>query len=197
MAGKVRAFLAAFDTSTTASGYAVFNQSKNNEMYSLRTSGVINLKQKDVDERTSIMIAGILYRLNESFPEHVVIERPPYVQDPHALIYLSEIVGAVRGWALDNGVDYKEYTPSQWRRLVKEEDEKTPSGRKACKAWDMEKAFLLFGFQPKDDNEADAVLIGAARIKALKTGIDEKIVPPKKRNSEKKANKKKANKKKG
>ena len=190
MAGKIRAFLAAFDTSTTASGFAIFDHENENGVNTLRISDVINLNQKDVDERTSIMIAGILYRLNESFPKHVIIERAPYVQDPHALIYLSEIIGAVRGWALDNGVDYKEYSPSQWRRLVKDEDEKIPSGRNNCKAWDMKKAFLLFGFQPKDDNEADAVLIGAARIKALKTGVDEKIVLTRKRGSKKNTTKK-------
>ena len=63
----------------------------------------------------------------------------------------------------DTFVDYVEYIPSQWRALVKDGGESVPRKSKDCKVWDIAKVKSM-GYDPIDDNEADAILIGQARI---------------------------------
>lgn len=176
MAGKIKRTVASFDTSTTSSGYAAFTMDE--DSYSFIDSGVIKQKNKDVDLRVNDMIASILYKLNEYHPEIVVVEKPPYKNDPSTLIYLSEIVGAIRGWCLYNGSDYAEYSPSRWRKFVKADEETVPKNRELCKPWAIAKVKKMFGFSVSDD-EAEAILIGVARIKALLSPEEEK--PPKRR----------------
>ena len=157
--------LIALDTSSTCTGTALYKEAE------YITSGVIDLKKiSDSKDRQNEMSLQLINLLNNYQPGIVVIERPPLVKDPQSLIMLSEIIGCVKGWAIMTGldsddtfVDYIEYTPSQWRALVKNEGESVPRKSKDCKAWDIAKVKSM-GYDPVDDNEADAILIGQARI---------------------------------
>ncbi len=156
--------LMSFDTSTTCSGWALFKDGV------LSGHGVIDLDPRrgkayrDSEARIGLMMASLLRELDMITPDIVVIERPPLARDAQTLINLSEIVGAVRGWAAVNEADYVEYFPGTWRRFVADPGEAVPRKRAEAKPWDVEKARAIFGFDPLDDNEADAALIGQARI---------------------------------
>ena len=158
--------LLALDTSTTKTGYAYFENGK------IKESGVIDLsKGKDSALRYENMFTLILERFNQYNPDIVVIELPPLVKDPWTLIKLSKIVGAVKGWAHQK-CEYIEYLATEWRAIVKEGNETLPKGRDLIKKWDIDKFIKCFNYSPKDDNEADAGLIGLARIKEVENIIN-------------------------
>lgn len=97
-------------------------------------------------------------------PDICVIEAPLLVNSPKTLILLAEIVGAVRG-ATVGQAKYIEFSPSTWRKLIANPDEKFPIKRVLCKPWDIQKVKELCGVETENDNIADAILIGLARIK--------------------------------
>lgn len=112
------------------------------------------------------MCIGLKHILCAKKPDIVVIETPPYIRDPKTLIMLAEIVGVVKGWAIDKA-EYIEYMPQQWRSFVKSSNEKIPTNRNDCKEWDLDKVKLLYGKTSISDDEADAILIGQARINQM------------------------------
>lgn len=159
----------AFDTSTTSSGWALYTNAKLTDYSTI----VHKEKNTSIEERMNMMIVDILSLLDNVKPLIVVIERPPFKADPKTLTFLSEIVGAVRAWAILNSADYVEYTPSQWRSLVKEKGESLPVGRENLKKWDIEKAHELFHLVDIADDPADAVLLGLARINEFNSWLNE------------------------
>ena len=175
-----------FDTSTTSSGYAVFKLDNKNNI-SLDSYGCLQLNEKDTEKRINDMVVCLLYRLNLVKPNYVVIEKPPYKKDPNTLVLLSEIIGAVRAWAIANNCDYKEYAVARWRKIVKEENETVPKLRELCKEWDIKKVHTLFNLDVNDD-VADAILIGYARIREM-LGIV--VIDESKKTKRKKTKKKK------
>ena len=157
----------AFDTSTTKSGYACF------ENGILVEKGVIDCsKEKDTMIRIENMCLELVGMLKKTKPDIVVVEKPPFINSPQTLIQLSEIVGCCKGWAITQGYsEFIEYMPNEWRALVKRENEKIPRKREECKAWDIDK---VYEYMPNieditDDNEADAILIGIARMRQFMT----------------------------
>ena len=147
------------DTSSTISGYAYW---ENGHMVK---SGVLDhSKQKDAVTRVENMSIDLISQLKTLNPDIVVVERPPYCNSPDTLIMLSEIVGCVKGWAISNDADYVEYAVSKWRKLVAGPNETIPTKRKEAKPWDIQKVKDIFNITAIDDNEADAILIGLARI---------------------------------
>lgn len=153
------------DTSSTITGYAYFENAKY-----INSDIICCNKEKDIYIRVENMCFRIIDELKRHKPDIVVVEKPPYCNDAETLILLSEIVGSVRGWAITEGfAEYVEYSPNRWRKLVADKDEKIPTKRNLCKPWDMEKAQAIIKRKPIDDNEADAVLIGIARINEMKS----------------------------
>lgn len=157
--GKVR--MISLDTSSTDSGYAYWENGV------LTEYGSINLKkEKDSLIRQEDMIIG-LYNLVEKYdPEICIIEAPPLINSPGTLIMLTEIVGTVRGMVVTRS-EYVEYSPHVWRKLVAKEGEKIPIKRVDCKIWDIKKVAEMYGVQTDNDDIADAILIGGARIKEI------------------------------
>ena len=151
------------DTSSSITGFGFYENAR------LKEHGILDHhKERDALVRTEDMIMDISRILKEYKPQIIVVESPPLVNNPKTLILLSEIVGVVRGWSIAAGyAEYIEYETSEWRRLVADDDETIPRSRKDAKPWDIKKAKDLFGVISKDDNEADGILIGAARIKQM------------------------------
>lgn len=148
-----------FDTSSTISGIAYWENAV------CTKSGILyHAKENDAIIRVENMCNDLISRLKEFNPSIVVIECPPYCNNPATLIMLAEIVGCVKGWAITNYADYVEYPVDRWRKLVADEGEVIPTRSKEAKIWDIEKFKILTGKEPEDDNEADAYLIGQARI---------------------------------
>ena len=101
-------------------------------------------------------------------PDIVVIEMTVVPNNTGTQRLLSEIVGVVRGWCLSQrkNIEFVRLRPTEWRKLVKDKNEKVPKSKKdGLKLWDIKKVKELFGFTPIDDNEADGVLLGCARIR--------------------------------
>ncbi len=150
----------ALDTSSSISGWAYYENGK------LKDHGIIDHhKEKDALIRVENMSIALTHLLKKHSPDIVVAETPPLMNSPQTLIMLAEIVGVVKGWAICSGfAEFVELEPSKWRRLIARDDEKIPRARKECKPWDMQKVKELYDIEPIDDNEADAILIGQARI---------------------------------
>lgn len=167
--GRIKCKMISLDTSTTKSGWAYYENGL------LANSGIIDLsKEKDSLIRVEDMIMNLYALLNKYKPDIVVIETPPYIKDAKCLINLAEITGAVRGWATDKA-EFIEYMPQQWRSLIKSDDDVLPRKRSDCKAWDLYKVRTVFGIENIGDDEADAILIGLARINHLSQTAIEKV----------------------
>lgn len=158
--------LVALDTSSYATGYAVYKNAK------FTQSGVIDLhKDKQHWEHMPQEIVKLLKREN---PDILVVEQTTMQKNPDTLRKLSEIVGVAMGWALTNNADFIEMLPSEWRKAICEEGEKVPAKkenfktlRDRLKDWSKEKVFYLFHKDVSDD-ESDAILIGLAWINKTK-----------------------------
>ncbi len=151
--------MVSFDTSSTITGVAYFENGK-----LVRSFVIDKSKEKDTLIRVEDMCIALVETLKAYKPDIVAIERPPFCNSPDTLIMLSEIVGCAKGWAINNCADYVEYAVNSWRKLVAKEGETIPRKRNEAKVWDVARCKELYGFIPQDDNEADAILIGHARI---------------------------------
>lgn len=157
--GKKITKMLSLDTAIKISGYAYFENGV------LIESGTINYsKEKDSEICFNKMCESLLQIINQYKPNIIVIERPPFTKDPHTLIRLSEIIGLARGYSINKKCEFIEYGVTSWRKFVKDKDDVLPKKRKDLKNWDVEKFIKIFNRNPIDDNEADAVLIGLARI---------------------------------
>lgn len=158
--------MVSIDSSSTKSGVAYFENGilKDHKVLDCST-------EKNTVIRVENMCFELINYLKSKNPNIVVIEKPPFMNSPQTLIMLAEIVGCVKGWAITQGFcEFVEYMPNEWRSLIKEKDEKIPRKREDCKIWDLDKVYFLY---PEivanivDDNDADAILIGRARINAF------------------------------
>lgn len=157
--------MVSFDTSSTISGYAYW------ENGALKQSGILYHKdEKDTVIRVEDMAIDIINILKSCKPDIVVIEQPVLCNSAKTCIMLAEIVGCAKGYAITSGADYVEYSASEWRRLVADDDERIPKNRDIAKQWDIDKVREIFQKEVEDDNEADAILIGLARINQFKKG---------------------------
>lgn len=161
MAKKVTKMVS-LDTSSRASGWAYW------ENGNLTDYGVFDYsKMKDKEARLDTMCISLCNLLKEHKPDIIVIEMTVVEKNAGTQRLLSEIVGVVRGWHIITGAsEFVRLRPTEWRKLVREEDEKLPKSKDdGLKNWDIAKANALFGLSLKDDNIADAILIGYARIR--------------------------------
>ncbi len=152
--------MVSLDTSSTISGYAYWENGV------LTKSGILyHNNEKDTVIRVEDMTIDIISLLKDYRPDIVVVEQPPFCNSPKTCVMLAEIVGCAKGYAIASGADYVEYAVSEWRKLVADKDEKIPTKRDIAKEWDIQKVREIFKKEVEDDNEADAILIGLARIR--------------------------------
>ncbi len=148
-----------FDTSSTITGYAYW------ENGALIVSGVLShVKEKNTTSRIENMTVDIINLLKKHKPDIVVVEQPPLCNSPKTCVMLAELVGCVKGYALFNNADYVEFKVNEWRKLIAGKDEKVPYRRNEAKEWAIQKVLKIHNQDVADDNEADAILIGQARI---------------------------------
>lgn len=74
------------------------------------------------------------------------------------------ILGVIYGICMKHGICYYPLRPSEWRKAVREADEKLPRKRKELKKWSINKVLELFGLQDIGDDISDAILIGKAYL---------------------------------
>ena len=146
------------DTSTTKSGWAYW------ENGILIEHGVIDLSIiKDKETRIDTMIADIFSLLNKKEPQTIVIEGMQVCNNASVQTMLVEIIGAVKGYCNFKKIEFVKLFPAEWRKYAKDKDEKIPRKRDELKDWAQMKVKILYDETVLDD-EADAVLIGRARV---------------------------------
>lgn len=148
-----------FDTSTKNTGVAVFVDGK------LQTYKIIDLSDmKNTDERFRRMIEQIYETIDKMKPNAVVVEEMVVPRNPQTQRMLTMILGAIYGRCFGLNIHYCSLRPTQWRKLVRSEDEKLPKGRDDLKEWSIKKVEELYGIKGIDDNVSDAILIGQAYL---------------------------------
>ena len=147
------------DTSTTISGYAIYDDNKLVHYSSIDKSAI-----KDTDLRMMAMVSGIFIVMQQHDPDVVVIEEMVVPRNPQTQRLLTMILGAVYGQCLQSGIRYCSIRPTQWRSVVRNESEKLPRKREELKLWSMRKVVELFKIHDVDDNISDAILIGYAYL---------------------------------
>ncbi len=161
--------MVSLDTSSTITGYAYWENAR------LKESGILyHDNEKNTLIRIEDMTIDIIDKLKSFKPDIVVIEQPPFCNSPKTCVMLAEIVGCAKGYAISTGADYVEYSPSEWRKLIADVGEIIPRKRDEAKRWDITKAENIFHKLMEDDNEADAILIGLARIRQFEQISEEK-----------------------
>ena len=148
----------ALDTSTTATGWAIFN----NEHY--KKSGCINLKtsNKTPKERIAMMCKSVLDLLNEENPDIVVVEKLSVERNFKTVVALCRVLDVCYVYSLMNDSNFYEMSPSEWRKLLGMQISK--GQRIAYKQ--MGKDFVANEFVDKEmtNDESDAICLGAAFI---------------------------------
>ena len=110
------------------------------------------------------MILKIYEIIDKENPQIIVAEMTVVPTNVQAQRNLTMILGAIRGKCIDENIFFYLFRPSEWRKLVCDNNEKPPRKREELKKWSMEKTYLLFGVENINDDISDAILIGQAYI---------------------------------
>ena len=163
--------LLSLDTSSTKTGWAVFK----NGIY--KESGVLDWSHiKETEDRLQIMYIDIIQHIQKYEPDILVIEKDIVGsgkrQNMSTINTLVKLIGGVWAYCVQLNMDtpmnlptgefvifYKEYIPSEWRKLVEINARK----RDDCKAASIKRIKDKYNLIV-DDNEADAINIGEAYI---------------------------------
>lgn len=113
------------------------------------------------------MVYEITALIEREAPDIVVIEETVVTRNPQTQRMLSMILGAVFGCCVINNFNYCSIRPTQWRKLVRRDDEKLPRKRDELKLWSINKVAELYDIQEIGDDISDAILIGQAFINMI------------------------------
>ena len=153
--------LLSLDTSTTSTGWAVFQ----NGIY--QDSGVIDefKKEKNGYKRLGLMVKKLLMYIEQLNPDIIVIEKDVVFGNMKVIDMLMKIIGAVYGFCLKNEITYYEFAPSEWRKYVKLQ----VFGRKRTEFKQASIKYVKDNFNKEvNDDEADAICVGIAYCKKFK-----------------------------
>ena len=113
------------------------------------------------------MVYEIITLIEREAPDVVVVEETVVTRNPQTQRMLSMILGAVFGCCVINNFKYYSLRPTQWRKLVRWDDEKLPRKRDELKLWSINKVAELYDIQDISDDISDAILIGKAFINMI------------------------------
>lgn len=154
---QIKLKLLSLDTSTTNTGYAVYE-----DINLVRYSSIDLHTDKDTDKRFHDMIAAIYGLIDAESPNVIAIEEMVVPRNPQTQRMLTMILGAVYGKCFSSGIHYCSLRPTQWRAVVRDPEKKLPRKREELKPWSIARVHELFGIRCPDDNISDAILIGKA-----------------------------------
>ena len=148
--------LISIDPSTKASGVATFDDGK------LVGYDLFKCNDTDVESRIHQMGAALLSYLKKNKPDIIYIEHPQGHGSNVALVgMICELLGIVRAYAIEKKIEYKELTPSVWRKYCGfAQGKKT---RKELKQMSIDYVKEHFDVEVSDD-VADAISIGCGVI---------------------------------
>ena len=148
------------DPSTKASGVATFDDGK------LVDHDLFKCNDSDVESRIHKMGAALLNYLKKQKPDIIYIEHPQGHGSNVALVgMICELLGIVRAYAIEKKIEYKELSPSVWRKYCGfKQGKKT---RKELKQMSIDYVKKFFDIEVNDD-VADSICIGTGVIKYFK-----------------------------
>ena len=153
--------LLALDTSTTCTGYAVFENGK------LSDYGSFDFDSKTPsDIRFEQMIETIYKKIDELNPQIVVTELTSVARNVKTQRDLTMVLGAIWGKCVLTGAYYHSFRASEWRKLV--DSGKKPRKREELKKWSIDKVNTFLKTEINNDNISDAILIGMAYVNLFK-----------------------------
>lgn len=189
---KRKQYAVSIDGSTTGTGVAVFEITKNGDYkyiehklfepdkakYTSKKKGMSKTaykllhakeKREDMSNRVLFMMSHIEEMLDKYTPVVVVMEDGYGQNDMMTLKMLSRIHGDVIGWARRHGAELVIKTPSAWRKEVGmplRDANKKLLKREQLKELSKNIVKQVFGIDVTDD-EADAICIGLSMTKSL------------------------------
>lgn len=148
--------LISIDPSTKASGVATFDDA------CLVDYQLFQYNDKEADDRIDKMGKSLLSYLKKQKPDIIYIEHPQgHGSNVKLVAMICELLGIVRAYAIEKKVEYKELSPSEWRKYCgfaqgkKKRDElKQMSIDYVKKHYDIDVG----------NDEADAIAIGCGVI---------------------------------
>ena len=156
------------DTATRHTGYALFKNGR------YEKSGCLSVKSEESDP-VDKMLTKISSLLKKYKPNIIVVEDTMVPRNAKVQRDLTEILGAIRFWCVENNSFYYAIKPTEWRKLVKSPDESIPTERKGLKNWAKQKSQKYTHKYITYDDESDAILIGQAYINLFENSIFETI----------------------
>lgn len=155
--------LMSLDCSTKCTGYAVWDNGKYVE------SNIINCEKiKDVEERQKEMGIMIWKGLTYYNPSIVYIEDTYCHGNPEVQKKLNRMQGVVYAWCITHGAEFHCIMPSAWRKYIPNFPNGRGVKREEQKNFSITYVINKFGFTPKSDDEADAILIGVGALNMYK-----------------------------
>lgn len=148
--------LISIDPSTKASGVATFDNAE------LVDHQVFQYNDKEADDRINKMGMALLSYLKKQKPDIIYIEHPQGHGSNVALVgMICELLGIVRAYAIEKKIEYKELSPSVWRRYCGfKQGNKT---RKELKQMAIDYVKKHYDIKPTED-ECDAISLGCGVI---------------------------------
>ena len=154
--------LMSIDSSTNATGYAFFINGVL-KSYSTCDYSYIKNTQKRIDN----MILFICEMIENERPDIVVTELTVVNRNAEAQRNLTMILGAIRYKCLELGIEYYSLRPTEWRKLIKDKEEKIPRKREELKKWSINKIKSIYNIETTSDDLSDAILIGQGYINSF------------------------------
>lgn len=149
--------LLSLDTSTTCTGYAVYENGELIKYGCLTHDKKVHLKQ---DEKMQEMVKMIYRLMDELDPKIVAIELTAVARNVQVQRNLTMILGAVYGYCVSRKIYFYSFRPSEWRNRVT--PEKKPRKRDELKEWSKNQVKEIFKIELDSDDTSDAILIGYA-----------------------------------
>lgn len=151
----------AVDSSLTCSGVAIYVNGK------LKNSFTIDSKtDNDNNDKLIVMLDRLFGMFSKEHPGTIVVEQEDVSRNAKTNRQLNMLIGAILGYCILNDIEFVQLKPSVWRSLIS--SEKKGRKRVELKQWSINTVKNMYN-KTVDDNEADAILIGQARINMFVT----------------------------
>ena len=147
--------LVSLDCSTKCSGLAVWDNGKYKESHVIDMSII-----KNADERQEEMGKKLWKGLDYYHPSIVYIEDTFCHGNPEVQKKLNRIQGVIFAWCITHDAEFYCIMPSAWRKYIPNFPNGKGIKRETQKEFSVKYVTDKYGFEPKTDDEADAILIG-------------------------------------
>lgn len=148
--------LISIDPSTKASGVATFDDA------CLVDHQLFQYNDKEADDRIDKMGKSLLSYLKKQKPDIIYIEHPQgHGSNVKLVAMICELLGIVRAYAIEKKIEYKELSPSEWRKYCGFNQGKKKRAELKQMAIDYVKKH--YDITPSED-ECDAIAIGTSVI---------------------------------